>query len=61
MPLLWLDGLSVVDQSLGHPNLPFIEPRLLFMGTSEEPCLCESSLLRLGSRCSNIRSCRTCA
>ncbi|GFW85381.1 uncharacterized protein TNCV_144261 [Trichonephila clavipes] len=26
------DGFGIVDQSLGHPDLPIIEPRLLFMG-----------------------------
>ena len=46
---------------LATPISRFIEPRLLFMGTSEESCLCDSTWLGWGSRCSNIRSCCTCA
>ncbi|GFS77012.1 hypothetical protein TNCV_3756591 [Trichonephila clavipes] len=55
------DELGVVDQSLGHPDLPILEPQLLFMGTSEESCFCDFTRLRRGSHCLNIRSCCKCA
>ncbi|GFV88504.1 hypothetical protein TNCV_1243171 [Trichonephila clavipes] len=46
MPRLGFHGLSVIDSSLATSITRFIKPLLLFMGTCDESCLCDSTWLR---------------